>query len=117
MEALNRMPWEAQHAIFKRLAEICETQALTPEERDRYEESLKVYRDNIAIAQYQKAEGRAEGFAEGEAKGRAEGLTEGEAKGLAEGVAKVARTLRQMGMSLSQIAEATGLTEAEIEAL
>ncbi len=106
MEALNRMPWEAQHAIFKRLAEICETQALTPEERDRYEESLKVYRDNIAIAKYQKAKGRAEGIAEGEAKGRAEGRAE------------VARNLKLLGtLSLSQIAEATGLTEAEIEAL
>ena len=52
-------------------------------------------------------------LAKGEAKGRAEGRAEGEAKGRAE----AARNLLRMGLELSQISEATGLSPEEIEAL
>ena len=109
MEALERMPWEAQHAVFKRLAEICETQALTPEERERYEESLKVYRDNVAVYNYQRKLGREDGLAEGRAEGRE--------LGRAEGRAEVALKMRQRGMPISDIIDLTGLTASEINAL
>ena len=72
-----------------------------------------------------RAEGEAKGRAEGEAKGRAEGRAEGEAKGRAEGRAEgeakgrveTARNLLRMGLEVSQISEATGLSPDEIEAL
>ena len=64
-----------------------------------------------------RAEGEAKGRAEGEAKGRAEGRAEGEAKGEAKGRAEAARNLLRMGLELSQISEATGLSPEEIEAL
>ena len=68
-----------------------------------------------------KAEGEAKGRAEGDAKGRAEGeakgRAEGKAEGRAEGKAEVARNLLHLGLSIPQIAEATGLSTAEIEAL
>ena len=64
-----------------------------------------------------RARGEARGRAEGEAKGRAEGRAEGEAKGRAEGRAEAARNLLRMGLELSQISEATGLSPEEIEAL
>lgn len=105
MDILERMPWAAQYAAFKKLSEICETAALTPQERSRYEESIKVYRDNIAIAERDWMEGKAAG------------LAEGKAAGLAEGKAKVAKNLKDMGLPLPDISKATGLTEAEIEAL
>ena len=60
-----------------------------------------------------EAKGRAEGRAEGEAKGRAEGRAEGEAKGRAD----AARNLLRMGLEVSQISEATGLSPDEIEVL
>ena len=47
------------------------------------------------------------------AKGRAEGRAEGEAKGRAD----AARNLLRMGLELSKISEATGLSPDEIEAL
>ena len=63
----------------------------------------------------------AEGLAEGLAEGRAEGLAEGRAKGLAEGELNsrkaIAKKLKEMGMSLDMIAEATGLDADTIEAL
>ncbi len=51
-----------------------------------------------------------ERVAEGRAEGKAEGLTEGLAKGMAEGM--LAR-----GMSVTEVAELTGLSAKEIEAL
>lgn len=93
MDILERMPWAAQYAAFKKLSEICETAALTPQERSRYEESIKVYRDNIAIAERDWMEGKAAGLAE------------------------VAKNLKDMGLPPADISKATGLTEAEIEAL
>ena len=66
-------------------------------------------------------QGRAEGEARGEARGRAEGEARGEARGRAEGEARgradTARNLLRMGLAPSQIAEATGLSLDEIEAL
>ena len=66
-------------------------------------------------------ENLAKGLAEGEAKGRAEGLAEGEAKGEAKGdkLAKLetAQNLLKMGLSVSQISLATGLSESEINEL
>ena len=44
-------------------------------------------------------------------------LAKGEAKGRAEGRAEAARNLLRMGLELSQISEATGLSPEEIEAL
>lgn len=74
------------------------------EDRDEllaYENSLKHYRDTKNVIETAALEG--------EAKGRAEGRTE---KAL-----EVARHLLRANLPLGLIAEATGLSEAEIEAL
>ncbi|MBO5799156.1 MAG: hypothetical protein J6R41_03865, partial [Paludibacteraceae bacterium] len=79
------------------------------------------------------AEGKAEGLAEGIAKGKVEGLSEGmikgKAEGLAEGIEKglaqgikenqlsTARKMLQLGMSIEEISEITGLTKEEISSL
>ena len=68
------------------------------------------------------AQGRAEGEAKGRAEGEAKGRAEGEAKGRAEGEAKgraegIAQNLLHLGLPIAQIAAATGLSAAEIEAL
>ena len=70
---------------------------------------------------YAKEKGLAEGEAKGRAEGLAEGLSKGEAKGKLEGekLAKLetARNLLKMGLSVSQISLATGLSESEINEL
>jgi predicted transposase YdaD len=63
------------------------------------------------------AEGIAEGKAEGRAEGKAEGLAEGKAEGRMEGLLGVARKLKVRGLSLQDIADDTGLSLKEIEAL
>ena len=97
MEILQRMPFLAQSAVFKRLSEIADVASLTKEERRQYDEDLKHYRDTIAVMHGQ--------FLEGETKGRAE--------------TNIANALKMKvkGYPIEDIAEITGLTADEIAAL
>ena len=71
------------------------------------------------------AEGKSLGLAEGKSLGLAEGkslgLAEGEARGRSEGshqkALETAKNLLQFGLSREKIAQATGLTQAEVEAI
>ena len=101
MDILQRMPWMAQNAVFKRLSEIAEVASLNSEERRKYDESLRAYRDTIAVMEGQ--------FAQGELKGRAEGR--------AEGILSIARKMKQKGKPVSEIAEMKDLSPDEIEKL
>ena len=129
METLQRLPFKARNAVFQKLEQIVDIAALSKEDRMKYDESIKVYRDKLAIMAFERqkgqAEGREEGRAEGLAEGRAEGLAEGREEGRAEGLAEgerrkqleIARNLKQMGLATEAIAQATGLTAETIEAL
>lgn len=105
MNILNRMPWAAQYAAFQRLSQICETAALTPAQRDRYEESMKVYLDNIAIAERAAEDGMEKGIEKGLQQGQKE-------TNLAN-----ARKMKELGLSSDVISQVTGLSNAEIEHL
>ena len=133
METLQRLPFKARNAVFKKLEEIVDIASMSKEDRMRYDESIKVYRDQLAVMEFERnkglAEGRAEGLAKGKAEGRAEGKAEGRAEGLAEGRAEgraeglsegkesVARNLKRMGMDVETIVKATGLVPDVIEGL
>ena len=60
-------------------------------------------------------------FDEGEARGKSLGLAEGEARGRSEGShqakLETAKNLLQFGLSREKIAQATGLTQAEVESI
>ena len=101
METLNRLPWAAQSAVFKKLESIADVSAMTRAERLQYDEALKKYRDTISVFEGVRLEGRMEGNAEGR---------------LEEKIA-IARNLKSMGMSISDVSKATGLQEEEIKAL
>ena len=105
MDILQRMPWAAQDAVFKKLSEITEVASLSGEDRVKYDESLRQYRDTIVVMEGQ--------YQQGEAKGRSEGLQQG----LQQGISNVARTMKQQGMDVAQIALYTGLSAEEIEKL
>ena len=75
----------------------------------KYDESIKVYRDNLATISFAKNQGKEEGLKEGIEKGLKEGRK--------EGILSVARNLRSGGMSVEAIAAATGLSIEEIEQL
>ena len=94
-------------------------------EREKYDESLKTYRDRLAELAFAQQEGMAKGMAKGIAKGRAEGLAEGMEKGLAEGMEKGyeqaqlknARSMKAAGISPELIVQITGLTPEAIAEL
>ena len=115
MDILQRMPWMAQDAVFKKLSEIAEVASLDKEERKKYDESLRAYRDTIVVMEGQFMAGERKGREEGERKGREEGREEGERKGRAEEKLNIARKMKARGMSAEEIAEMTGISVREIE--
>ena len=110
---LNRLPFKARKAVFEKLEKIVDIASLSKEERMKYDESIKVYRDNLATISFAKNQGKEEGLKEGIEKG----LKEGRKEGRKEGILSVARNLRSGGMSVEAIAAATGLSIEEIEQL
>ena len=108
----------------------------------RHLDNIVILKDNIFT---ERAEGRAEGHAEGLAEGRAEGLVEGRAEGHAAGLAEgraeghaaglaegraegvlegekkkaisIAKELKAINMDLSQIASLTGIPLSELQNL
>ena len=87
------------------------------EKRQQYDKDMITERDWENIKQTARREGREEGRQEGLEKGRTEGRKEGRQEGLAEGRLAVAKNLKALGISIADIAKATGLTHEEIKAL
>lgn len=115
MAVLDRMPWAAKDQVFRRLAKIAEVRNLTKEERLRYDQSLKHYRDSINVMRGAIMEGEEKGRTVGFEKGRAEGRAEGEEIGNRSASLRIAQQLKLMGMTIQDIMKATGLTEEEIK--
>ena len=101
METLNRLPWAAQSAVFKKLESIADVGGMTRAERLQYDEALKKYRDTISVFEGVRMEGRVEGRVEGR---------ENEKKA-------TIRRLLASGASVDIIAIATGMTEADVKLL
>ena len=101
METFQRMPFLAQNAVFRKLAEISDISTLSKEEHKKYDESIKRYRDTMAAFDYAVKDGFAKGEAKGEVKERA----------------KLVSNMFKSGMSIANIATCTGLTEEELAQL
>ena len=103
----------AQESLFKKLEQIVDIASMSKADRIKYDESIKKYRDTLAVMSGQWLEGEAKGLL----KGKAEGLQKGLLKGKAEGLQEAAKNMKAMGMSYEQIAAATGLSEETIKSL
>ena len=101
METLNRLPWAAQSAVFKKLESIADVGGMTRAERLQYDEALKKYRDTISVFEGVRMEGRMEGREEG----------------LKEGAIANARKMKAYGLTLEMISDITGLTIDEVRGL
>lgn len=91
------MPFEAQHKIFKRLAEIADSKSLTKEEQEKYDNSMMVMWDNYAV--YKHAEEK------------------GIEKGIEKGRKEIALNLLTYNTPIDVIAKSTGLSIEEIKKL
>ena len=112
MEHLKEIPFLDKYPVFRKLAAIGDLQKLTPEERDYYEEDVKIMRDLYATDKWEKEKrrmAREKAWSEGRAEGRAEGRT--------EGMLEVAKNLLSMHLPIMQIMQATGLTQEQINRL
>ena len=121
MNMFEQMPFSEKYPVFRKLAEIGDLRKLSREELELYDEDIKNMRDIYATRKFDEKrgmeKGRAEGMAEGMVKGMAKGIAKGIAKGeLSKGL-EVARNLLAMGMSWTQIIQATGLTEDQLKQL
>ena len=76
---------------------------------EKYEESLKIYRDNYNTLEYAKKEGRIQGREEDRLQGRLEGREEVKIE--------MAKAMKKNGIAIELIAELSGLSRAEIEQL
>ena len=119
--------------VLQILNEKIDILTLSPTERKLYESRMKLKSDITTISESQfsagvergLAEGKSLGLAEGKSLGLAEGkslgLAEGKSLGLAEGsrqkAFETAHNLLVMGLSIDNIAKATGLTVQEVENL
>lgn len=97
METLSRLPWAAQSAVFKKLESIADVGAMSRDERLKYDESLRKYRDTISVFEGVRLEGRMEGQ-------RNEKMEN-------------ARKMKSYGLALDMIADITGLSVEEVRNL
>ena len=97
MDTLKRMPFRARKSVFEKLEEVVTLSSLTRAEREKYDESLKTYRDRLAEMAFAQQEGRE--------------------KGRAEEKLKNARSMKAAGISPELIAQITGLTPEAIAEL
>ena len=100
-EVFKNLPLAEQKKMLDHLAKLPDVRFLSSEEREKYDESIKAVDDYYS--------------------GLYGSYVEGEKKGIAKGMDKekidTAYRLLSMGMSWSQIMQATGLTEEELKPL
>ena len=115
---LQNRPAALQERIFQKLFEAAEIARFDPAEKNRYEESLKYYRDlkNVVDTSFEegKEEGMAEGMAKGIEKGMAKGIEEGMAKGSAQKEKEFILKSHAAGLNVETIAGITGKTVEEV---
>lgn len=145
MQRLYERPAKLQERVFRLLFKAAEIATYSSEERKEYEQSRRAYQDiKIGMDSAQKVgeekglkkgleqgrkeglkKGREEGLKQGReqgmAEGREQGMAEGREQGMAEGMKKekyaMARSMKAMGLPLSDIVKITGLTAGEVEKL
>ena len=82
---------------------------LDEQERKRYEAAWEYESDRLSMINESERKGLERGRAEGEARGKAEGSRQAKLE--------TAKNLLQFGLSVQKIAQATGLTKEDVEAL
>ncbi|MEY8688111.1 Rpn family recombination-promoting nuclease/putative transposase [Bacteroides sp. AN502(2024)] len=119
METLKRMPFKARKSVFEKLEKIVDIASLSKEERMKYDESIKVFRDQLVTISFAKEEGMKKGIEIGMKKGIEKGMKKGVEKGIEKGMKKksqeIARNLKELGVPAATISQASGLSLDEIE--
>ena len=131
MDKIHKSVYERADEGLLRLLEKAKVAALTDEERDVYEASMKRLEDEVDMEElgYKigmeegldigRKEGRKEGREEGRKEGRKEGREEGRKEGREEGehnkAIQIATDMKKEGMDMALIVKMTKLSLEEIE--
>ena len=108
----------ATSPVLQMLNEKVDVLSLTPEERKLYESRMKLKSDIATISEVQFKSGLEQGLAEGKSLGLAEGEARGRSEGSRQAKLETAKNLLQFGgLSIENIAQATGLSKAEVESI
>ena len=86
---------------FKCISHITDISALSKEDRMKYDESIKIYRDNLAVMSFAETNG----------------MEKGRAEGKAEEKISIARRMKADGLPTEVIMKYTQLTKEDIEQL
>ena len=113
LSRLMKRPATLQERIFTRLFEQAEIARYTPEERQDYEDSLKVYRDMKNVLDTAELRGLEKGRKEGRREGRKEGIEQG----TFEERRKNAKAMKALGLPLETIVKVTGMSADDIDKL
>jgi len=125
LEDFQKIPTIFSDKVFEQAFQKAELSKLGEAELDKYEYSLKVFRDNKAVYEYAidtafeegKIAGEIAGKIAGEIEGRIAGEIEGRIAGKFSEKIEIAKQAKSMGLSLSDISKLTGLSEDEITKL
>ena len=135
MEHLKEIPFLDKYPVFRKLAAIGDLQKLTPEERDYYEEDVKIMRDLYATDKWEKEKRRMEREAarkQVEAAHKEVETAHKEVETAHKEVEKlrrekeeaeiskslaIAKELLKIDIPILQIMQATGLTQEQIKRL
>ena len=101
MNLFDMSPLKEKEAHFRRLLDVANLGALTPQERAIYDENLKIYRDWKATMEYAVENAEAKG----------------EVRGSRLITLRTALNLKRIGLDPSVIAQCTGLSLEEINDL
>jgi predicted transposase/invertase (TIGR01784 family) len=110
---MEERPAEIKGEVFDLLFEITDMNNLTSEEMEVYEKSVAEYTDVQLMMECSLDEGMQKGLQKGILKGRKEGKREGKRETMTE----IAQNLLKMNFSVTDIAQATGLTFKQIKQL
>ena len=113
MHEVEEMPDGYEDDLLRLLYDASELANMSINKRKDYDAIIMNELDQLIRMNMARDEGAAEGLE----KGLAEGRAEGRAEGLAEGRIEIAKKLLAMGLTVEQVAEATGLTKDEIATL
>ena len=104
-------------ALLGKLAKAAELANMSVLKREEYDTAMKDEFARLVENNCAREEGRAEGRAEGIAEGLEKGKAEGRAEGAREQAIQSARNFLKLGFPVEVIAQGTGLTAEEVEAL
>ncbi|QKZ14573.1 Rpn family recombination-promoting nuclease/putative transposase [Spirosoma sp. KUDC1026] len=117
LSRLQERPTQMEEPIFQRLFEAAEVANFSKAERERYEQSLKSYRDLQNVLSFTEMKALEKGDQRGFERGIQQGMREGEEIGKKEQAVRIARNALANGLSIELVATLTGLSEDEIRQL